>query len=231
MKRYYKIAGLIVEMDSYGRTLLQAEPYAIPDQTKSDIQVENCPQRLMDKHYNTPKEMCEYLHTGASFYKQLINFGGLMLHSSAVVVDGKAYLFTAPSGTGKSTHTSLYLKEFGDRAFILNDDKPAIRFEDGEFFAYGTPWSGKTDQNVNLRVPVGGICVLQRGEKNEISRIVGKKAILGIYSQTMRPKSAKYMEKVLFLIEKLIEIVPIWELKCNMEPEAARISYSAMSNL
>ena len=173
---------------------------------------------------------CEYAYTGMSFYKQLINFGGLLLHSSAVVVDGRAYLFTASSGTGKSTHTSLYLEEFGDRAFILNDDKPALRLEDGAFFAYGTPWSGKTEQNINARVPIGGICVLSRGETNEISRIGGKQAIFGIYSQTLRPQSDAYMDKVLALIEQLIETVPIWSLKCNMEREAARISYAAMSN-
>jgi hypothetical protein len=165
-----------------------------------------------------------------SFYKQLINYGGIMLHSSAVVVDGRAYLFTAASGTGKSTHTALYLREFGERAYILNDDKPAIRFEDGGFYAYGTPWSGKHDFSANERVPVGGICVLSRGEKNEISRIYGKAAILGIYSQTLRPQSAKYMDKVLSIIEKMIEKIPVWDLKCNMEPEAARLSYEAMSN-
>jgi hypothetical protein len=231
MKRYYKIAGLIVEMDSFGKTVLQAEPYAVPDQTKSDVQIENCPEEFRNKYSETSEDSCEYIYSGASFYKQLINFDGIMIHSSAVVVDGVAYLFTAPSGTGKSTHTSLYIKEFGDdRAFILNDDKPAIRYENGGFFAYGTPWSGKTNMNKNVRVPVGGICILSRGEKNEISRTYGKDAFLGIYSQTLRPRSEKYMEKVLFLIEKMIEILPIWSLKCNMEPEAAHISYSAMSN-
>ena len=170
------------------------------------------------------------MYSGISFYLQLIGFDGIMLHSSAVVVDGVAYLFTASSGIGKSTHTSLYIKEFGDRAFILNDDKPAIRFEDGRFYAYGTPWSGKTDRNVNARAPLGGICVLERGEENEISRIYGKQAILGIFSQTMRPSEAQSIEKVLDLIGILIEKVPVWKLNCNTDPEAAQVSYEAMSN-
>ena len=141
-----------------------------------------------------------------------------------------AYLFTAPCGTGKSTHTSLWLREFGERAFILNDDKPALRLEDGVFYAYGTPWSGKTDQNVNARIPVGGICVLARGERNEIKRISGKSAVFGIFSQTMRPKKEEYITKVLDLITKLIENVPIWELHCNTDPEAAHVSFEAMSS-
>ncbi len=230
MERYYKIADLTVKMDSFGKTVAQAEPYAIDAVCDADVIIEKTPKEFFDRYLEVPREDCEYLFSGMSFYKQLINFGGIMLHSSAVVVDGRAYLFTANSGTGKSTHTSLYLKEFGDRAFILNDDKPAIRFEDGAFFAYGTPWSGKTKQNVNLRVPIAGICILSRGEKNEISRVRGKSAFIGIYSQTLHPKSEKYMNKVLSLIEKMIEILPVWHLKCNMEPEAARVSYAAMSN-
>ena len=220
-----------MEMDSFGRTLIQAQPYATEKPNKVEVLIENAPDEFISKYSKVPKDECEYIYTGMSFYKQLINYGGLMLHSSAVVVDGAAYLFTADSGTGKSTHTSLYLREFGDRAFILNDDKPAIRFEDGGFYAYGTPWSGKNAYNTNLRVPIAGICVLHRGKKNEISRIHGKSAILGIYSQTLRPQSAKYMDKLLVLIEKLIELVPIWELKCNTDPDAPRVSYDAMSSV
>ena len=181
MERYYRIAGLSVKMDSFGRTLAQAQPYATEQLNDTDVVIENATEEFISKYSVLPLDECEYVYTGMSFYKQLINYGGLMLHSSAVVVDGAAYLFTADSGTGKSTHTSLYLREFGDRAYILNDDKPAIRFEDGGFFAYGTPWSGKNAKNTNARVPVAGICVLHRGEKNEISRIYGKAAILGIY--------------------------------------------------
>ena len=229
MKKYYKIAGLTVEMDSFGKTVTQAEPYAIAPIDCPDVYIESAPRKASEKYSALPREEYEYLYTGASFYKQLINFGGIMLHSSAVVVDGKAYLFTANCGTGKSTHTALYLKEFGERAYILNDDKPAIRLENGQFFAYGTPWSGKTAQNANVRVPIAGICILNRGEKNKISRTGGKDAIFGIFAGTLRPKHTQYMDKVLTVIEKLIETVPIWNLKCNMEPEAAHISYGAMS--
>lgn len=231
MKKYYRIAGLTVEMESFGRTAAQAEPYAIEPPLAVDIQIDNCTKEFRERHPEVNEETCEYLYSGGSFYKQLINFGGLMIHSSAVVVDGRAYLFTAPCGTGKSTHTALYLKEFGERAFILNDDKPALRWEEDAFYAYGTPWSGKHAINVNVRVPVGGICLLSRGESNEITRVYGKAALLGIYAQTLRPRSEKYAEKLLPLLEKLLETVPMWELQCNMDPEAAHVSFDAMSNL
>ncbi len=229
MKKYYKIAGLTVEMDSFGKALRQAEPYADLAVEEPDVRIEKYTREFREKYSEASEEECEYIFSGMSFYKQLINFGGFMLHSSAVAVDGRAYLFTAPCGTGKSTHTSLYLKLFGERAFILNDDKPAIRFEDGSFFAYGTPWSGKHDKSSNARLPLAGICILSRSEKNEISRIYGKEAILGVYSQTLRPGSLKYMDKLLTSIDKLIKTVPIWHLRCNMDPDAARLSYSAMS--
>ena len=230
MKKYYKIAGLTVLMESFGRTVEQAEPYETLPTDECNVVIENATSEFINKYSFAPEDVCEYMYTGMSFYKQLINYSGIMLHSSAVVVDGRAYLFTAPSGTGKSTHTSLYLREFGDRAYILNDDKPAIRLEDGTFYAYGTPWSGKNNISANERVPIAGICVLGRAEDNTITRIGGKAAIFGIYSQTMHPKSEEYMDKALSVIERIIEKIPIWELKCNMSPEAARLSYEAMSD-
>ena len=229
MKQYYKIAGLTVLMDSFGKTEEQARPYLITETENADVVIVSRREAFKFRHPEATDDLAEYLSTGSSFYRQLINFGGIMLHSSAVVVDGYAYLFTAPCGTGKSTHTSLWLKKIGDKAFILNDDKPAIRFEDNEFFVYGTPWSGKTSQNVNCRAKLGGICILNRGDTNVIERVTGKTAIQGIFSQTLRPKSTEYLDKVFYIIEKLIATAPIWKLSCNMETEAADVSYNAMS--
>ena len=138
-------------------------------------------------------------------------------------------MFTANPGTGKSTHTSLWLQKFGNRAFILNDDKPALRLEDGAWYAYGTPWSGKHDISVNARVPVAGIACLERGEINEIEPFSGRDAVLALLRQCNRPKAAEYRIKLLDLLDKLITQVPVWKLKCNMDPEAAIVSYEAMS--
>jgi len=153
----------------------------------------------------------------------------MLIHASAVVVDDRAYLFSAPCGTGKSTHTKLWLKEFGDRAFILNDDKPALRLEDGVWYAYGTPWSGKHDLSANVRVPVAGICFLSRSEKNEIKPFTGPKAIFSLLDQTARPPSPSLRGMLMTLCDKLLTTVPVWQMGCNMDPEAARVSYEAMS--
>jgi len=229
MKEYYRIAGLLVEMETFGRTKEQASRYiCIPD-GPADIVIESYREILLEKYPVMGRDEAEYLGTAGNFYKQLYHFNGIQLHSSAVVVDGNAYLFTADSGTGKSTHTSLWLKQFPDRAFILNDDKPALRLEDGVWYAYGTPWSGKHDISVNARVPVAGIAVIERAEANQIELFNGNDAILAILRQSNRPRAMEYRIKLLELLDKLITQVPIWKLRCNMDPEAAILSYEAMS--
>lgn len=232
MLRYYKIADLTVSMDSFGKTAEQAEDYLISDYdgARADIAITSNRQTLMQRHPHLGEDSCEYLSTGSSFYRQLLDFGGMLIHSSAVVMDGRAYLFSAPCGTGKSTHTALWQRVFGkDTARILNDDKPAVRLEDGCFYAYGTPWSGKTDLNINMRVPLAGVCMLRRGKENHIEPFSGARAVHAILEQTARSKDPDFMAKLLDLLQKLLEKVPVWQMECNMDPEAALVSYQAMS--
>lgn len=230
MEQFYKVAGLTLKMDSFGYTVTQAEPYLSEPVETPDIIITSDWTRLKESQPHLSEEDCEYMSTGASFYYQLLQFDGMLLHASAAVVDGKAYLFSAPCGTGKSTHTGLWRKTFGeDKVQILNDDKPALRLENGEWFAYGTPWSGKTDQNLNLRVPLAGICFLSQAKENHIRPYGGANAIFSILEQTARPRGADSRAKMLELIDKLLQTTPVWRLECNMEPEAARLSYETMS--
>lgn len=226
----YRIAGLVIKMDTFGRTEQQALPYVCENTENYDFEVTAVTrERYIQEYPQTSLDVAEYMCTGGNFFKKLLDYGGMMLHSSAVVVDGRAYLFTADSGTGKSTHTGLWLKKFGERAYILNDDKPALRLEDGVWYAYGTPWSGKHDISVNTRVPVAGIAVVHRGETNTIESFKGIAAIHAILKQINKVKAPEYRGKQLELLDKLITQVPIWKLTCNMDPEAAEVSYAAMS--
>jgi len=230
MPNTYLIANLTVQMDSFGYTVTQAEPYRTTAETTPDIVITSDWQSLKARAPHLSDEDCEYLSTGGSFYRQLIRYNGLLLHSSAAVMDGRAYLFSAPCGTGKSTHTALWRKTFGeDKVQILNDDKPALRLEDGKWFAYGTPWSGKTDQNLNIRVPVAGICFLQRGTENQIAPYGGSRAVFSLLEQTARPAGVELRTQMFDLVTRLVQDVPIWKLSCNMEPEAAIVSHKAMS--
>jgi len=228
MAECYKIAGLTVQMDTFGRTQEQAKPY-LCGEAEPQIVVRSNWQALQATQPHLSKDDCEYMYTGSVFYRSLLQHDGFLLHSSAVVVDGKAYLFSAPCGTGKSTHTKLWLKVFGDRAYILNDDKPALRLEDGAWYAYGTPWSGKHDLSTNVRVPVAGICFLQRGSENKIRPFGGAKAVFAFLEQTARPPETALRTCLMDLLQKFMESVPVWLLECNMEPQAAVVSYEAMS--
>jgi len=228
MKKKYRIAGLVVSMESFGRTQRQAVPYLCDSEQIADIIVKSNREAVKDRYPDVSDDIAEYLSTGSSFYRQLLTYDGFMLHSSAVVVDGKAYLFSANSGTGKSTHTKLWLQYLGDRAYILNDDKPALRMIDGKWYAFGTPWSGKDDISVNAGVELAGIAVLERAESNEIVPHKGRQAVFDIFRQTNRPKAYELRDKLLMLIDKLIADIPIWKLKCNMELEAAEVAYAAM---
>ena len=225
---YYKIAGLTVKMSSFGRTVKQAEPYRC-EPSEPDIIIRSDWQALKKAQPHLSDEDCEYLCTGGSFYRQLLNFDGMLLHASAVVLDGKAYLFTAPCGTGKSTHTRLWLKLFGNRAYILNDDKPALRLENGVWYAYGTPWSGKYDISANKKVSVAGICVLHQAEANVIRLCEGSQAIQALLEQTARPPEPQLRIKLMQLLDSLLAQIPVWELYCNMDADAAVTAFRAMA--
>ena len=98
-----------------------------------------------------------YLETLAVYRKiadHLLSCDTLLFHGSVIAVDGEGYLFTAKSGTGKSTHTRLWREYFGERAVMINDDKPLLRITDSDVTAYGTPWDGKHRLSTNTAVPL-----------------------------------------------------------------------------
>ncbi len=173
----------------------------------------------------------EYMWSGAEFCTKLLKFDGFMLHASGVVYQDRAYLFSAPSGTGKSTHTTIWRKTFGeDKTYIINDDKPVIRMVDGKVLVFGTPWSGKTDQNKNKSVPLQGICFIERSDDNRIEVMPVREAVHRILDQTIRPTDSGEMTKLLELLDRLLKNVKVYKLYCNMENEAAIVAYNGMND-
>ena len=161
---------------------------------------------------------------------RLLSQNTLMLHGSTVSVDGRAYLFTAPCGTGKSTHTRLWRELFGDRAVMVNDDKPFLQITNDCILAYGSPWSGKHGLATNVCVPLQGICLLHRGTENLIGPIEPQRGIAVLRHQLHAPTDDLLQQQSLVLLDMLAEKVPLWEMSCNKEPDAAKVSYSAMSS-
>ena len=157
---------------------------------------------------------------------QLLERDTVLLHGSTVAVDGQAYLFTAPCGTGKSTHTRLWRELFDDRAVMVNDDKVFLELRRDGVWAYGSPWMGKHGIGANISVPLKGICFLQRGTENMIQKADPQKWLPELIHQCFLPE-----ERYLPLVSRLAQSVPLWEMTCTKDPQAAAIAYEAMKSL
>ena len=158
--------------------------------------------------------------------ERMPDYDTFLFHGSAVSVDGAGYLFTAKSGTGKSTHARLWRELLGERAVMVNDDKPLIRVTEKGAIVYGTPWDGKHRLSSNIAVPLKAICILERAEENHIAPITKSEALPMLIQQAYRPADPAAMEKTLELIVRLD--VRFFRLSCNMEFSAAELSYHTM---
>lgn len=173
-----------------------------------------------------------YLETLAVYRKLaqlLVQDDILLMHGAVVAVDGQAYLFTAKSGTGKTTHTRLWMQQFGDRAVMVNGDKPLLHITSEGVTVYGTPWDGKEHLSTNTSCPLKALCILTRSKTNHIERISKKEALPMLCQQSYRPCSPIGAQKMLALVDRLGSSVPLYRLGCNMEPEAALVAYHGMN--
>lgn len=172
--------------------------------------------------------MLESLAVYRKISEYLPNKNSFLFHASALAIDGCAYVFTAESGVGKSTHARLYREQFGDRVTMINDDKPIITYKDGKTYISGTPWNGKHGLSTDITVPVKAVCFLQRGKVNRIEKAAPDTIFEKLWAQTYKPADKEALAKTLQLISGVIQTVQFYKLECNMEPEAAIISYSTM---
>ncbi len=152
----------------------------------------------------------------------------LLFHGSVVAVDGEGYLFTAKSGTGKSTHTRLWRTLFGDRAVMVNDDKPFLQIGKDGVTVYGSAWMGKHGLGNRMAVPLRAICVLERGKENQIQKIPAKEAAFMLLQQSSRPQNGTKLPKYLELVDRLSASVGLFRMQCNMDIQAAEVAYGAM---
>ena len=191
--------------------------------TNEQLEAEN--KKTPGFSYNVLESTCVY----RNICEEILKYNGILIHSAAISVDNEAYLFSANSGTGKTTHMNLWLDKFGDRAFIINGDKPILRKTDEGIFVYGTPWCGKEGYNENISVKVKGICILERAETNKIRQADKKDALTFLISQTSRPKAVDKMDLMLKNLGEIIDNVPLYRLGCNMEMKACEVAYEEMS--
>ena len=171
---------------------------------------------------------CESLSIYRKICCRIARYDAFLMHAAVVAVDSSAYAFAAPSGTGKSTHIRLWTELFGDRARVVNGDKPIFRFVGDVLYACGTPWRGKEMQGSNIMCPVRGICFLEQSPENRIRRLSTDEISGRLFRQILIPKEEQDFNYFWPLLEKMISSVDFYLLQCNQEPEAARLSYYTM---
>lgn len=150
----------------------------------------------------------------------IIDKGGFFLHCSCLKYKDEAIIFTAPSGTGKSTHAALWRRHFGSEVTMINDDKPLVREKDGRFIIYGTPWNGKHGIGENTSAPVRAIVFLSQANDNHAAAISPVEAITLLLQQTVLPSNKAQLSALLDMLGRLVETVPVFRLGCTISDAA-----------
>lgn len=231
MRNTYRFAELNIEIRSIYDYIHELCADYVTAQPADFIVSTNQSDILFERERSEdPRASDEYLETLAVYRKiaeKIPEYDGFLFHGSSLEVDGNAYIFTAKSGTGKSTHAALWRKLLADKAVMINDDKPIIRVtSDRAAYVYGTPWDGKHRLSTNTCAPIRAICILDRSGDNSIKRISRAEALPVLIQQIYRPFKSSALERTMDLLFKMD--VEFYHLFCNMDISAAELSYSVM---
>jgi len=243
MTNNYKFAGRVIEVNSLCDAVHAYCADYRTDETpdfsvtisQTDIDLERCKSADEDKHNSIavreyPDSYLEELAVYRKIAEKMPEYDTILFHGSVIAVDGLAYLFTAKSGTGKSTHTRLWRELFGERAVMVNDDKPLLHIGD-TVTAYGTPYDGKHRLSSRIAVPLKAVCILTRAAENHIIQITKAEAYTMLVQQAYRPADMSALQRTMTLIDKLADAVKLYRIGCNMDISAAKVAYDGMNDV
>lgn len=230
----YEIAGLRILIENRCKyTEKFCEKYLSKDQTSpADIST-----KVTNEEFYEEKNACaqpfsdgyiENICIYRGICRQLPALNRLLLHASVISYQGNGYAFLGRSGTGKSTHTGLWLK-YLDGVKIINGDKPILLSQKDYFLAYGTPWMGKEGLGCNESVPLKGLCFLEQAKTNEIIRLTPQETASRLFTQILFPTDEENATRTLELADELITKTPAYLLKCTISEEAVKASYEALT--
>ena len=240
----YRFADKIIEITSmYPDVHEYCRDYAVEDErcdikvttTLSDIRFEKEKSAEIDRAENRavinfPNGYLEELAVYRKIAEIMPKYDTFLFHGSAIAVDSEGYIFAAKSGTGKSTHARLWRKYLGEKAVMINDDKPLIKVTDTETIVYGTPYNGKHRLGTDMSVPVKAICILTRAPENTIRKITMSEAFPMLLQQSYRPYDIESFKKTVALVDKMANNISLYILGCNMDISAAEVAYKGMQN-
>ena len=228
----YRIAELNIKIDPlFHQTERRLEPYRA-DAEFADFEINLTPDDF-DEYISSLAQACQEDSAESTLIltkicKTVLScYDGFFFHSSCLALDGEGYVFSAPSGTGKSTHTRLWREYFGSRVTMINDDKPIVRRVNGEFRIFGTPWMGKSEIGSNTSAPIKAVYLLEQSKENHIEQVSAGRALGELLEATLLPRDRADMVRLLGLFDELFSEIPLFKLSCNMDVSAVRLAYGA----
>lgn len=227
----FKIADIVFEIRSNNKDVMRFfAPYSCHDQSEVKIEITDDDIEYEKKFScNENRFALEVTAILRKFCDILLyRFDGMFLHAATIIFKDGAYAFSAPSGTGKTTHILKWKKLFADKVRILNGDKLFLRCLNNEIVAYGNPWQGKENLGENLNCPLKGIFVIKRDETNFVERLSAIDALKSLVDSTLFPKDREGRIKQLDFLETLISKIHVFELHCNLDDEAVYTAVSAI---
>lgn len=230
-----KLANKNVEINSVHPELKDFfKDYLVPDASPDFSISLNENDILLEQEKSEGDEFSSaYLETLAALRKLAERFPAynrILMHGASITYNDRAYLFTAPSGTGKSTHIRLWKKFLGDDVKIVNGDKPFISLDDVPLI-YGSPWAGKENWHRNCSAPLDGICFLQRGTENSICKIEASECLPLLFKQVYLPSDSYAAGLTLELLDILLKKVPLYILTCDISENAVKCSFECLTGL
>lgn len=236
MKANFKFADTVFEIEScfdyFGKF---AKEYVVDEE--ASIKLSSTKEQVeswKESHSDCEGFSLDYIETlviHSLVASELAKENKFIIHGSSIYVDdpSNAYIFVAPSGTGKSTHVRLLKKMYGNRINYVNDDKPFISVTKDGFDLYGSPWMGKEFNGANIKASSKGIFVVSRSNTNKVSKLSPKEAIKHLIKQLHIPLGIEETANAANALIKLCESLPVYLLEVNMEDDAAKVSFDIMS--
>ena len=232
---YIRMADMNLKIENcyrYARELCRE--YTVAPVENPDLTVRVTEEEIQAELEGYPFSVAPGYAEGVCIYRKICKqlpkmTDAFLLHCAVLEYEGQGYAFAAKSGTGKSTHISLWQKKFGDDVHIVNGDKPILRFKEDGLYAYGTPWCGKENLQSNTSVPLKAICFLERAEQNGIRPIRADEAVMRIFHQILTPEDIQSLDALIPLLDRTLREIPCYVLSCNMSEEAAEVAYHGMN--
>lgn len=225
-------AGLNIGINSiYDYTYNFCKDYLTDE--PADFSVETNEEKIQDEidisEFNPPRDYAESICIYREIAERLPLYNRFIFHGASISYKDNGYIFTAPSGTGKSTHISLWQK-YLDGVEIVNGDKPILHFEtDGTITVYSTPYAGKEGWQNHSSAPLKSLCIINRGDKNSIEKVAYRDFLSDTFKQIYKPYDMHAAIKTLELFDILTKNIPLYLLKCDISQEAVRTSFEKMT--